>query len=103
MELPLSIWLNARIRNTNDAIGNGAVRNSLFLNNLEGWIDEIICQDGRADKELIKTIKDRFQHSMQANIEHHRFMMKSTYGNDDQKKGDRHRLMADTYQALLNI
>jgi hypothetical protein len=73
VELPLSIRMDARMDATDDAIGNGAMRNSLFLNNLEQWIDDIISQDGLADKELIKTIKDRFQRSMQANIEHHRY------------------------------
>jgi hypothetical protein len=75
----------------------------LFLNNLEKWIDEIISQDGLADKELIKTIKERFQRSLQANIEHHRFMMTYSNGDNDKKRADRHKLMADVYQALLNI
>jgi hypothetical protein len=101
VELPLSIRMDARMEASDDAIGNGAMRNSLFLNNLEGWIGEIISQDGLADKELIMTIKERFQRSMQANIEHHKFMMNSANENDDQKTADRHKLMADVYQALL--
>ncbi|MGI0048858.1 MAG: hypothetical protein ACREAW_04900 [Nitrososphaera sp.] len=88
---------------TDDAIGNGAMRNSIFLNNLERWIDEIISQDGLGDKELIKTIKERYQSSMQANIYHHRFMMTNASGDNDQKKADRHKLMADAYRALLNV
>jgi hypothetical protein len=88
---------------TDDAIGNGAMRNSLFLNNLEGWIEDVISQNGLADKELIKTIKERFQRSMQANIDYHRFMMNSTNENDDQKTADRHKLMADVYHAFLNV
>jgi uncharacterized protein (DUF2267 family) len=40
---------------------------------------------------------------MQANIEHHRFMMTSANGDNDQKRADRHKLMADVYQALLNV
>jgi hypothetical protein len=93
--------MNARNVESDDAKGNGAIRNSLFLNNLDGWIDEIISQDGLADNELIKTIKERFQRSMQANIDHHRFMMTSANCNDDQKTADRHKLMADVYQALI--
>ena len=84
-----------------DSIGNSAMRNSLFLNNLEHWIDEIISQDGLADKELIKAIKERYQRSMQANIDHHRFMTTSSNGIGDQKRADRHKLMAEVYQALL--
>jgi hypothetical protein len=84
-----------------DSIVNGAMRNSLFLNNLEKWIDEIISKDGLADKELIETIKKRFHGSIQANIDHHRFMMTSARENGDQEKGDRHRLMVEIYQELL--
>jgi hypothetical protein len=40
---------------------------------------------------------------MQANIEHHEFMMKNAEENGDVIKADRHKLMADAYQALLNI
>jgi hypothetical protein len=54
------------------------------------------------DRELIKTIREKFERSMQANIDHHKFMMNSTKENGDQGKADRHRLMADVYQALLN-
>jgi hypothetical protein len=78
------------------------MKNSLFLNNLELWIDEIISQDGLADKELIKTIRGRFERSIQANIDHHKFMMNNAKENRDQKTADRQRLMADVYQALLN-
>jgi hypothetical protein len=78
------------------------MRRSIFLNNLELWIDEIISQDGLAERELIKTIKERFQHSMQANIDHHKFMMTNAIENNDQKKADQHKLMADVYQALLS-
>ena len=85
--------MNARMDSTDDAIGNGAMRNSLFLNNLEQWIDDIISQNGLADKELIKTIKERFQRSMQANIEHHQCMIKSANENDDQASERRHKLM----------
>ena len=86
---------------TDDAISNGAIRNSLFLNNLELWIDEIISQDGLADKELIKTIMERFQRSMQANIEHHRFMMNNAKEKADQTTEHRHKLMVEVYKSLL--
>jgi hypothetical protein len=81
-----------------DAIGNSAMRNSLFMNNLEGWIDEIICQDGLTDKALVKTIKERFQRSMQANIDHHEFMMNNE--NGDVIRADRHKLMVEVYRSF---
>lgn len=84
-----------------DGIAISAMRNSVFLNNLEQWIDEVISQDGLADTELIKTIKERFEHSIQANIEHHRFMMNHAKENNEKKKADRHRLMAEVYQSIL--
>jgi hypothetical protein len=78
-----------------------AISNSLFLNNLEHWIDDIISQDGLAEKDLIRTIKEKFERSLQANIQHHQFMMKSATENDDQIRADRHKLIANVYQALL--
>jgi hypothetical protein len=95
--------MEARMDSADDAVGKGAMRNSLFLSNLEGWIEEKISQNGLADKEMIKTIKERFQRSLQANVEHHKFMMINANENDDQKRAHRHKLMADVYKALLNI
>ena len=85
---------------SDDNIENTAMRHSLFVNNLEGWIDGIIMQDGLADKELIKTIKERFQRSIQANIEHHQFMMKNAKENNEPLLEHRHKLMAEIYQSL---
>jgi hypothetical protein len=82
---------------------NSATRNSIFLNNLEQWIDEIISQDGLADRELIRTIKERFERSIRANISHHEFMTNNAKENHDGGRADRHRLMADVYRALLNV
>lgn len=93
--------MNAGTEASDNAIANGAIRNSLFLNNLEGWIDEIISQDGLVDKELIRTIKERFERSMRANIEHHKFMMGGAKKNNDKKLADRHKLMVHVYQELL--
>jgi hypothetical protein len=76
------------------------MRHSLFVNNLEGWIDGIIMQDGLADKELIKTIKERYQRSIQANIEHHQFMMKNSKESNEPVLEHRHKLMAEIYRSL---
>lgn len=75
------------------------MKHSIFLNNLEGWIDEVISQDDLADKELIRTIKDRFEHSIQANIDYHKFMISAKENRN--KTADRHRLMAEVYESLL--
>jgi hypothetical protein len=83
-----------------DGIENSAATHSLFVNNLEKWIDGIIMQDGLADKELIKTIKERYQRSIQANIEHHQFMMKNAKENNEPLLEHRHKLMAEIYRSL---
>ena len=76
-------------------------RYSLFLVNLERWIDEIISRDGVADKELIKTVKDNFERAMQANITYYRYMEKNKKENGEQNMAERYRLMAEIYQSLL--
>jgi hypothetical protein len=78
-------------------IRDGIMNQSLFLNNLELWIDEIISGDGLADKELIEKVRGKFELAMQANITHHRYMAK----NGDGITMDRHRLMAEIYETLL--
>lgn len=76
------------------------MKNSVFLNNLEGWIDELISKDGLADKELVKMIKQKFECAMQANINYHTFMMDNARA-DDHGNGERHKLMVAIYQELL--
>ena len=71
--------------------------NSIFLKNLERWIDEIVTRDGLTDRELIRTIKGKFELAIQSNIEHHRFMAK----NAGAEYAERHQLMADIYESLL--
>ena len=72
------------------------MKHSVFLNNLEGWINGIISQDGLGDKELIRTIKERYERSIQANIDHYKYMAKNHIGQEE-----RHRLMARVYRELL--
>lgn len=76
-------------------------RVSLFLNNFEQWIQELVSREGLADGELIRTIREKFERSMQANITHHKFMMNSARENGDQVGAERHRLMAEVYRELL--
>lgn len=71
---------------------------SLFLSNLEQWIDRVISQDGLTDKQVAMKIRDGFRRSIQANIEHHSFLAKNT---DDKGSQDRHLLMAQIYEELL--
>jgi hypothetical protein len=73
--------------------------NSLFLNNMEKWIDGIIIQDGLADAQIVKKIKESFTRAMQANIEYHTLLAKSS---DDKGKQDRHELMVKIYNELLS-
>lgn len=85
---------------SDDILDRGA-KQSFFLNNLEQWIDEVISQDGLADRELVKRIKESFERSIQANVDYHKSMMNSARENDEEKMADRHRLMAEIYQSLL--
>jgi low affinity Fe/Cu permease len=84
-----------------EEIPDAGMKNAVFLNNLEEWIDEIISQDGLADKELIRTIKERYERSIQANIDHYNYLAKNAKENDDIEQEDRHRLMVRVYQELL--
>jgi hypothetical protein len=82
--------------NDDEMLGS-CMKNSLFLNNLEGWIDEVISRNGLADEALVKQLKSSFQRSIQANVEYHLAMGKDAKGT----KADRHRIMAKVYQELL--
>jgi hypothetical protein len=88
-------------RSQKEEIPDAGTKHSVFLNNLEGWIDEIISQDGLADNELIRTIKERYEHSIQANIDHYNYLAKNAKENDDIGQEERHRLMARVYRELL--
>jgi hypothetical protein len=73
------------------------MKHSVFLNNLEGWIDEVISRDGLAEHELVRQLKNGYERSIRANIYYHVEMI-------EHAKGDmaiRHRIMAKVYQELL--
>ncbi len=92
--------MNIPNRPLKDEILESGIKNSIFLNNLEGWIDEAISKNGLAEEELVKLLKSSFQRSIQANIEYHLLMVKEV------AKGimtDRHRIMAKVYQELLPV
>jgi hypothetical protein len=91
---------NIGMGSSDEGIENSATTHSLFVNNLEKWIDAIIMQNGLADKELIKTIKERYQRSIQANIEHHQFMMKNAKAINEPMLEQRHKLIAEIYSSL---
>jgi hypothetical protein len=89
-------------RSQREEIPDAGMKHSVFLNNLEGWIDEIISQDGLADKELIRTIKERYERSIRANIDHYNYLAKNAKENDDSQTEERHKLMVRVYQELLS-
>lgn len=93
--------MNVSLDTTNDTVSNSAMRYSHFLNSLELWIDEMIARDNLTAIELVNIVKERFQTSMQANIDFHKSMMTCSIGNEDQKSLERHMLIAAVYQALL--
>lgn len=75
-----------------------AAEYSMFLNNLEQWINGLIVRDGLTDKQLVAKIKESFDRSIQANIEHHRYMSENS---DIDKYRNRHKLMVKVYKELL--
>jgi hypothetical protein len=83
-------------RSQKEEIPDAGMKHAVFLNHLEGWIDKIISQDGLADNELIRTIKERYERSMQANIDHYNYLAKNDIGQEE-----RHRLMVRIYRELL--
>lgn len=88
-------------RSQKDEIPDAGIQHSLFLNNLEEWIDEVISRDGLTDKKIIENVRESFERSIQANIDHHSFLAKNTNGNGDSRLANRHKLMAQVYQSLL--
>jgi hypothetical protein len=80
-----------------DRILEGGVKYCIFLNNLEGWIDEVISRNGLAEHELVKLSKNGYERSIQVNIDYHTHMIERANGDI----ADRHRIMAKVYQELL--
>jgi hypothetical protein len=74
------------------------MQNSLFLDHLEKWIDDVISQDGLTDIQIIAKVKESFNRSMKANIDYHNNMAKNT---DTDINIKRHTLMAEIYEGLL--
>lgn len=71
------------------------MKQSIFLRNLEEWIEEIVSRDGLAYRDLVE-IKQKFELAMQANIEYHKFMAKNVG-----EEVVRHDLMVEIYKSLL--
>ena len=74
-----------------------SMRDSLYLNNLELCIDEVILQDGLSDRQITKKIRSNFRRSIQANIDFHAQMAKHNKIGDPRH----HRLMASIYREML--
>jgi hypothetical protein len=74
------------------------MKNAFFLNNLEQWMDAVICQDGLTDSEIILKVKMSFRTAMQANIDYHEgFANTEIRGNHR-----RHNVLAQIYKELLS-
>jgi hypothetical protein len=76
---------------------NPGMYDSIFLRNLEKWIDQIISRDGVSDKQHIVRIRDKFELAMRANIRYHTEM--SEGGNV--ALSEYHKLVAKVYESLL--
>jgi hypothetical protein len=73
---------------------------SLFLSNLEQWIVEKVSEDGLADRELVKAVKEKFRRSIDANVTYHKYMMKNAIANSEPSIEHHHKLMMEIYKSL---
>jgi low affinity Fe/Cu permease len=80
-----------------DRILEGGVKHCIFLNNVEGWIDEVISRNGLAEHELVRLLKNGYERSIQANIDYYTDIIERANGDI----GGRHRIMAKVYRELL--
>ena len=71
------------------------------MNNLEQWIDATISSDGMSDEDLMIRIKESYQRSLEANIEHHTLLADVLREEGEIKSAKRHALLADVYKKLL--
>ena len=82
-------------------VGDNAIvysmKDALFLNNLELWIDEVISRDGLTDEQIIAKVNENFRRSIRANIEYHtRMAIEKVDGINN-----RHTLMAEIYKQMI--
>jgi hypothetical protein len=68
---------------------------------LEHWIDAKISQDGMTDEKIIEMIKESYQRSLNANIQHHAKLAKLLQDSGEITLAKKHKLLASAYQALL--
>jgi len=71
------------------------------MNNLEQWIDGKISQDGMSEEQLIGRIKESYQRSLDANVEHHTALAEVLQEAGEITSAKRHGLLANAYRALL--
>jgi hypothetical protein len=73
------------------------VENSVYLDNLEKWIDAVILQDGLSDKQIATKVTGSFRRSMQANMDYHKAVADNS---DFEGNKRRHRIMVEIYEEL---
>jgi hypothetical protein len=76
-------------------------RYSAFLNNFEQWIDAIVREEDLSEGQLILRIKESYERSLKANMEHHTNLSKSFQENGEVKSARHHKMVANIYIALL--
>ncbi len=75
---------------------------SVYLNDVEKWIDAAISRDGSTtDDELIRKAVDSFKRSIQANVEYHELMVNNSHMGGNGNKSQ-HSLMVEIYKGILN-
>jgi uncharacterized protein YeeX (DUF496 family) len=73
------------------------MKRSVFLNNLEEWIDEVISRYELGENQLVMHLKNGYEHSIQTSIDYQAAMIE--HAKDD--IADRYKIMAKVYQELL--
>lgn len=72
-----------------------------FLNNFEQWIDTIVSQESMSEAQLIERVKESYERSLEANVEHHNKLAETMQKAGELQSAKRHTVMANIYKALL--
>lgn len=73
-----------------------------FMNNFELWIDAIVRQESMSEQQLIQRVKDSYERSLNANVEHHDILANRMQEMGELESAKHHRVMANVCKALLD-
>lgn len=76
-------------------------KHATFLDNFELWIEPIVTQETMSEPQLIERVKESYERSLKANVEHHDLLAKTMQDQGETQSAKHHRVMANVYKALL--